>query len=642
MFGKILYLSDNIGYIENKMTEDVSADLLNLHLIFEQGEHKVLSEITEVKSDEIRVKFLGEFVDGHYYNGILKKASLNSTIRVINDDEKLELMGQESKKNFVLGESATYKDDLVCPNINDLLASHLCIFGNTGSGKSCGVARVVQNLLSNKYSVAYNANLLFFDSFGEYKNAFKSINEINSYYSYKFVTSRKKDEGDEFINIPMNLLTVDDMAILLQADKHSQLTILERSMKLAKMFSLDTPESHKYKNHIIASALITILYSSETTDKKKDDIFSIIHTCHTPEFNLDTEIPGVGYTRTFSECFQIDSRGKFGEEVLITEYILKYIDESLEISEDFSDVTYTLNDFSKAMDFTLISEGFQNNRNLMDDAQLLKVRLYSIIHGPVGKLFTGDSYVSIGEFVTSLVSHNSKKAQIININLEGLDDNISKALVKIYSRLIFDFSKENANRATIPFHLFLEEAHRYIQKDNDVFLLGYNIFERIAKEGRKYGVLLGIISQRPMEISDTVVSQCSNFLIFKMTHPKDIKYIEEMLPNISQDVIEKMKILQPGTCVAFGSAFKIPMIVKMEMPNPRPYSSSCDVSAYWDSETDISEKIDASMKGNTFGALNTGVDGKVLDIPTASSEIPEFTKEEKPINNYFVEPIETL
>ena len=58
MFGKILYLSDNIGYIENKMTDDVSADLLNLHLIFENGDHKVLSEITEVKSDEIRVKFL--------------------------------------------------------------------------------------------------------------------------------------------------------------------------------------------------------------------------------------------------------------------------------------------------------------------------------------------------------------------------------------------------------------------------------------------------------------------------------------------------------------------------------------------------------------------------------------------------------
>ena len=68
------------------------------------------------------------------------------------------------------------------------------------------------------------------------------------------------------------------------------------------------------------------------------------------------------------------------------------------------------------------------------------------------------------------------------------------------------------------------------------------------------------------------------------TLKKDIKYIEEMLPNISLDVTRKIKVLQPGTCVAFGTAFKIPMICKLEMPNPRPFSSSCNVSAYWDSE----------------------------------------------------------
>jgi len=66
-----------------------------------------------------------------------------------------------------------------------------------------------------------------------------------------------------------------------------------------------------------------------------------------------------------------------------------------------------------------------------------------------------------------------------------------------------------------------------------------------------------------------------------MTHPKDIKYIEEMLPNISLDVIEKQKVLQPGNCVGFGSGFKIPMIIKLELPNPMPYSSNCNISKCW-------------------------------------------------------------
>lgn len=591
MFGKILYISDNIAYIENKSTEEFKGDLLNLHLIFESGDQHILGEINEIRDDRIEVHFLGEFVNGRYYNGILRKASLNSTIRTINKDELLELVGIESKDNFVLGRSAVYKDYDVCPNINDLFASHLCIFGNSGSGKSCGVSRIVQNILGNKNSLAYNANLIFFDSFGEYKNAFKSVSDINSYYDYKFITSRVKDEGDTLLEIPLNLLKVDDYGILLQAEKHSQLTIIDRAINYARIFATDTPEANKYKNNIIAKALITILYSQSTASQKKDDIFAIIDTCHTHEFNFDSVIPGIGYTRSFSECFMIDSKGRFGEEVLITDYILGFVDENIEDFRASETSVFSLQDLAKALEFTLISEGFNQNKNMHDDAQLLKVRLNSILRGDMGKFFTSKAYVSPAEFVTRLLSHRGKKAQIININLEGLDDAYAKSLVKIYSRIIFDFAKANSNRATVPFHLFLEEAHRYVQHDNDVFLLGYNIFDRIAKEGRKYGVILDIISQRPVEISDTVVSQCSNFLIFKMTHPKDIKYIEEMLPNISADVIEKMKILQPGTCVAFGTAFKIPMIVKLNMPDPRPFSASCNVSSYWDSKVNITNDL---------------------------------------------------
>lgn len=589
MFGKILYVSDNTAFIENKITEEARGDLLNLHLIFEHEEQKILGEIVEVKDDRIKVNLLGEFINGKYCNGLLKKASLNCQIRSINQEELLELIGAESKQSFVLGESATYKDFKVCPNINALFAHHLCVFGSSGSGKSCGVARIIQNILNNKNSLAYNANLIFFDSFGEYKNAFKSIQNINPYYSYKFITSKKRDEDDNPIEIPLNLLKVDDFGILLQADKHSQLTIIERAMKYARIFATDNEIANNYKNHIIANALITILYSSNTTSQKKDDVFSIIDTCHTKEFNFDTEIPGLGYTRTFSQCFEIDSRGHFGEETLITEYILKYSSSEIEEVPNLEEAIYSLSDFAKALDFTLISEGFNQNKNMHDDAQLLKVRIHSILQSSVGQMFT-NSGLSASQFITQLVSNNNKKCQIINVNLDGLDDIYAKALVKIMTRIIFDFAKDNANRATVPFHLFLEEAHRYVQNDKDIFLLGYNIFERVAKEGRKYGVILNIISQRPVEISETVISQCSNFLIFKMTHPRDIKYIEEMLPNISQDVIEKMKVLQPGSCVAFGSAFKIPMLIKLEMPNPAPFSSSCDVSSYWDSKVDGEEK----------------------------------------------------
>ena len=581
MFGKIVYISDSIAHIANAGGEAASNDLMNVHIIFEEGEQRILGEITEINAEVIKVRFLGEFLGNRYVNGVLRKPKLSSKIRIINAQELQELVGTYTDKSFILGESAIYKGFKICPDINELFSNHLAIFGNSGSGKSCGVARIVQNIFSNQHTLSYNANLLIFDAYGEYKNAFSKINEINPAYNYKFITSNPQEDSDIPLSIPINLLTLDDMALLLQSSVHAQLPIIEHTIKLAKIFSVESEETKKFKNHLIAKALLAVLFSSETIANKKNEIFTILEVCNTEDFNFDSVIPGVGYTRTLSECFEIDSNGNFGESVLITNYILSHINDEIETLSEPNGAHYTLKDFAKALEFTLISQGFQHNANLHDDATILKVRLNSIINSRVNDFFSGD-YVELQEFIASLVKvADGKKAQIVNINLEDVDDTYAKVIVKIISRLIFEFSKASKQRASIPFHLFLEEAHRYIQKDNDTFLLGYNIFDRIAKEGRKYGVILDIISQRPVEISDTVIAQCNNFLIFKMTHPLDIKYIEEMLPNISADILDKQKVLQPGNCVCFGGAFKIPMIVKLEMPNPTPYSSNCNVSACW-------------------------------------------------------------
>lgn len=580
MFGKIKYIGESIAHVENVIGDADVSDLMNVNVIFEEKDQRILGEVQELNSDLIKIRFLGEYINGKYVNGVLRKPLLTSKIRMINDEELTELVGTYSNESFILGESAIYKGFNIHPSINSLFSNHLAIFGNSGSGKSCGVARIVQNLFSSEYQVQYNANIFIFDAFGEYKNAFGKLNEINSNYSYKFITSNPQEESDKLLKIPVSLLTLDDFALLLQASNHAQLPIIENTIKLAKIFATDTEESRAFKNHLIAKALLAVLFSNETISSKKNEVFTIIEVCNTPEFNFDSVIPGIGYTRTFSECFEIDSNGNFGESVLITNYILSKINDDLDRIKAPEEASYSLRDFAKAMEFTLISEGFQHNQNLHDDAVILKVRLNGIINSKLGDYFDSE-YVPVAKYIDSLLDNNGKKAQIVNINLEDVDDIYAKVFVKIFSRLIFDYAKASEKRASQPFHLFLEEAHRYIQKDNDTFLLGYNIFDRIAKEGRKYGVILDIISQRPVEISDTVIAQCNNFLIFKMTHPLDIKYIGEMLPNISQDILDKQKVLQPGTCVCFGGAFKIPMIVKMKMPNPMPYSSNCDVSGCW-------------------------------------------------------------
>lgn len=581
MFGKIKNITNNIATIELIKSGEIVPDVLNIQVIFEAQNQRILGEIKDINETELSIKFLGEFENDRYIPGVLKKPSLNSTIRVINENELSILMGKNEVSSLLLGKSPLYNKFPIYVNINNFFSSHVAIFGNSGSGKSCGVARIIQNIFGNSNFLSYNANLFFFDAYGEYRNAFKSINQINPNYQYKFISTNPTEQDDEPLEIPFHLLTLDDLVLLLQVNDHQQIPILERALKLCRIFATNDEQSRRYKNNLIAKAILAVLFSNSTAAQKKNEIFRVIASCSTPEFSYTTIINGIGYTRQLSECFEVDRNGQFGESVLINEYILKHIDEKLKYDVLPDNIYYTIDDFSKAFDFTLISEGFQHNSNIQDLASILKVRLSSIINSPSKKYFSFTRNITRDSYISYLVAKNSHRSQIININLEDMDDTLAKTIVKIFARMLFDFTKTRQNRASIPFHLFLEESHRYIQKDNDTFILGYNVFDRIAKEGRKYGLLLDLISQRPVEISDTVISQVSNFLIFKMTHPLDLDYIERMLPNMSADILDKLNSLQPGTCVAFGSAFKIPMICRLDMPNPEPYSGNCDIVNIW-------------------------------------------------------------
>lgn len=587
MLGKIIYIGNSEAHIEVDKEHKIAENLMNMHIIFEDKDKRILGEVEDISEELIKVHFLGEFEEGRFVGGVLRKPTLDAKPRMITAEEIKLIVGADAKDSFYIGSSPLYDKCPIHVSVNELWSNHMAVFGNSGSGKSWGVARLLQNVFINTKLLPYKANFLIFDAYGEYHNAFMGLNKINPNYNFKFYTTNTNDlqNGGEQIRIPLWLLNIDDLALLLDAQDHSQLPIIERMLKLTRIFSETSEESIKYKNHLIAKAVLAILYTNQTSSSKRNDIFSILNTCSTPEFNTEAKVQGIGYTRKFRECFIIDTQGNFTESVLVTQYISSFIEDDLDSYEPNTVNFFTIEDLEKALNFTLISEGLLKNDKAYNDAVTLKVKLHSIVISENARFFNYPKYITLESYISSLVTYNGRKAQIVNFNLEDVEDSVAKVITKIYSRFLFEFTKKLANRATIPFHLFLEESHRYVQNDNDKNLIGYNIFDRIAKEGRKYGLMFNLISQRPVEISETVISQCSNFLIFKMTHPRDLDYIKKMLPNISAEVVEKQKSLQPGTCVAFGTAFKVPLIIKMDKPDPAPHSSNCDVEDTWQVHT---------------------------------------------------------
>lgn len=612
--GKIVFMSNEGCKI--KLSGEISTDLMNLHLIFQDSDKKILSEVCDVDGTFVNVRFLGEIVGNKLIGGNIRKPSLDSFIRIIDKSEIPLIFGMNEAGWMNIGASPLYDNFPVYLNINSFFSNHFAIFGNTGSGKSCGVSRLIQNMFHDTRLKPYKSNLFIFDSSGEYYNAFKDINLIDPRYNYRFISTSETDGIGEKLRLPIYLLNEDDLALLLQCTSHSQLPIIERMLKLALIFSQDDMDANAYKNFLIAKAIMTILYTDETAPNKRNEIFSILANCSTKEFNLEAPVQGIGYVRKFRECFLIDRSGNFTESILLTEYVNSFIKEEYETYEPSKSGFYDLNTLEKALNFTLISEGWLRNEQTYGDAVTLKVRLHTLIVGHNSKYFDYPNYVSLETYLSSLVISNQNKYQIININLTDIDDDFAKVLTKIYSRLIFEYSKSLKRRGSIPFHIILEEAHRYIQQDNDRFLLGYNIFERIAKEGRKYGVILGLISQRPVEISDTVISQCTNFLIFKINHPLDVEYIRKMVPNITDEIIEKQKSLQAGTCLGFGLGFKIPMIIKLEMPDPSPLSGNCDVLGIWSTSNTV---LNTNVSANTYQGVSTSIN------PMVSSQLSNIS-----------------
>jgi len=579
MFKEIIAISKNYAIV--KVDSVISEDLLNINVIFESQNKKILGEVEEINNNQAKIKFLGEFHDNKFFDGIIRKPSTNSNIRIINIDELAELTGYNDNNAMILGLSPLYNNSPIKVNINDMWSNHTAIFGNTGSGKTYGVARLVQNLFNMPNFIPFNSVILVFNNTDEYDNAFNSINKFNFNFNYKCF-STDTDKSDRILKLPLWLMSVDDYANLLDVSEYSQLMIIEKMLSYVSLFAKKDDESNKYKNHLIAKAITSVLYSNQVSARIRDQIFSILTDCNTPELNLDVEVPGVGYTRSFRKCFEIDSQGQFAERVLITEYIKKFIDNETVWKEEYTPTFFTIDDLEVALNFTLISEGLLLNEKSYSEATAMKVKLHSIANSSQKKYFEYERFVSINDFISDLILvDNNKRAQIINFVLENIDDRFAKALVKIYSRIIFNFLKALPTRGAMPIHIMLEEAHRYVQKDTDNIILGYNIFDRIAKEGRKFGLVLDLVTQRPTELSETVISQCSNFLIFKINHPSDLEYIEKMVPNISEDVIEKQKSLQAGTCIAFGKMMKIPMIVKMQIPDPAPQSSNASIFDKW-------------------------------------------------------------
>lgn len=580
MIGKIVSVKNGIVCVQLTINVYQIENLVSKNITF--GD-RYIGEITGVSSNMLEATLIGEIINKKFIPGSIDMPAFGSDCRLTSLEEIDIIYGIDRSSNLIkIGKSFIYNNYDICLDINSFFSGHFAIFGNSGSGKSHFVSRLLQGVFYDAKRLPFNTNIFLFDAYGEYQQAFNNINQVNSNLNYKVITTDLRETKYERLSIPFWLLSVDDICLLLEVDDVRQISIIEKALKLVSYFSKDGEKVIEQKNDIIARCLLDIIFSSSNHSEVRNRIITVLTKFNTYDINLDINLTKGGWTRSLRQCIFVEDNGKFADIEIVINYLEQFCSNNFELSMPDGSYMYTIDEFYVSLEFALISEGIFSSSRIFDYANVLKTRLNTLINSDYVNYFLCNRYLNKNDYIKLLLTNkNGGKCQIINFNINYIDDRFAKVIVKIYSKLLFDYIVKLPKRASMPFHIILEEAHRYVQDDLDRKILGYNIFDRITKEGRKYGILLGLISQRPSELSETAVSQCSNFAVFKMFHPADLKYISSAISGMSESMMQRVKVLNPGSCILFGTAYKFPVITMVDMPNPTPLSENCNINNTW-------------------------------------------------------------
>ncbi|MFA5299129.1 MAG: DUF87 domain-containing protein [Lutibacter sp.] len=503
-----------------------------------------------------------------------------------------------------IGKSSIFPDYEVKIDIDKFFGSHSAVLGNTGSGKSCTIASMLQTLYKLKEYSATGSTFIFFDVNGEYRQAFGNLSEnnenirVNNFTIDEILETEKRQEQVKKFILPHWFLNIDEWALLLQASERTQLPMLRNALALAVLFSKDE-DIDNIKNHILATCITQILRDETSSPSKKDRIKSILQKFNTPQINLSIKCSNSQFhngvasvSSTIENCLFIH----FGEMKGI-KFLHDYLEQRTDdgsykfLSDNFSLPSYQPNQkfsFSKleeALDIAILFEESYGNRQIRDYCSSLITRFKSVKDRDDFNFLTkNDSDIDYSDFINQFigVNKNIKESQIATIDLNSANDEAVEVVSCVLSRMIFEKLRKAKDRNKFPVNLVLEEAHRYISTESGkVFGDANKIFERIAKEGRKYGMFLLISSQRPSELSRTVLSQCSNFIVHRIQNPEDLSHIRQITPHISETILKRLPSIPTQHALIFGHAVNLPTTFKVNTADPKPKSDNNEISKNW-------------------------------------------------------------
>lgn len=564
--GRVLESSPNSITIEVKDVKIFESNKKEFQIgkyleIAEGNLNKVIAIIQNIKSNSVEngsgLKFLiqtqpiGYIENDVFHRGSAVIPSPTEPVYLIDSGNIDVIFNSNKEFSFPFGKLVQNKEIDLKIDANKLFGKHIALVGSTGSGKSCTVAKILQDAVGisqkkNQNIVQQkNAHIIIFDIHSEYKSAFN----LNSDQNFNLNVL----DADTLI-LPYWLMNSEELEALFiegnENNHHNQVSQFKRAVILNKE-----------------------KYNPSLTDKVNYDtpVYFSIDEVYNYIWNLNHEVVG----KLASENCPKLSDGTLITDIRKIEYFngkLDFITQSTAAASKASNGAFhgEFNRFLSRLE-TKLSDNRLNFilKSLKEDVNPYQTEDF----GDILKQFLG--YLD--------------KSNITIIDLSGIPFEVLSITVSLVSRLVFDFAfhYSKIRHSTdeyndIPFMIVCEEAHNYIPKTGGAeYKASKKSIERIAKEGRKYGLSLMVVSQRPSEVSETIFSQCNNFISLRLTNVNDQSYVKALMPENSNAIAEILPNLGAGECLIVGDATLLPSVVKLDMPDPQPKSQSIKFQDEW-------------------------------------------------------------
>ncbi|MGJ5646454.1 ATP-binding protein [Morganella morganii] len=610
----VVYYFGNIGsYL--KTTNSVGEQLICEVVSIFDSDMKIDSAAYDIDSNrELLLKPVGTITRlGKFNLGVGIFPGIYSEVDIVTFED-MELILQTSKdkelcdcihQSFYLGESKNLINYPIDISINSFFNIHSAVLGNSGSGKSNTIAHIIQEIHKKKKNSAIGSRILIFDVNGEYRNAFTGHDKCPNLKVRLLKPNINGVENDfEPFYLPHFLMSIDEWSAFLMATDATQRPfwdkVLQESYKFYMISTREGEERQKFINYLRFKVcnLVHMLLGQGDTDTAivtaaKNVIYGIselIELDHLLKQACEEEGMYTDLQELYDNCSVAygNNNDRLKEAVDAVREKIDYdsVQEVISLrasSEQYFDYRF----LKQAANLTLLEEDARGNRRVREYTSTMMTRLDFFLDNPdcdfMRKRPAGTT--NIEKYLEWLWETNltvPSQTNMVIIDTSELSKDALETLTSVTSRLNFSSRKKlnGTARREKPVHLVLDEAHRYIKKDSK-YLLRENIFEQIAREGRKYALYLLISSQRPSELSETVLSQCSNFIIHRIQNEIDMKYVYAILPFFSDDFANKIKQSVPGEALIFGNCVSMPLHVRIKQAYPEPNSENCKIHEEW-------------------------------------------------------------